>query len=265
MNSVTRPWEGCWQVIYDDLDEEIISYPPLFTTMSLRRSGLSIYTSNFFIEIRTASGRTPPAGWPATEAETIAGFKSASAHGGSCRWRTVSDGFEVEHIPTMSHDPKVSGRAFRYSVLIDGDVARVKRTGNDGRSEDEVWRRLSGAGSSPLAGAWESESDGQRWLYLVTAGHFGVMRQKQNRVISTDVELSDREIAEIARETSANAGARLETGVSFDHWPMITTGTPGTIDCRKHETFRIVAIENSVFVAALKLDATDATEWRRLQ
>ena len=76
---MTQPWEGFWQVVYDDDDEEIISYPALFTTMSLRRSGFSVYTGKYFVEIRTAAGRRPPAGWPPTEAETIASFQTATA------------------------------------------------------------------------------------------------------------------------------------------------------------------------------------------
>ena len=62
-----------------------------------------------------------------------------------------------------------------------------------------------------------------------------------------------------------NAGTRIETRVSFDHWPMIATINPGAIDCRKHETFRITRLESDTFEAVLKLDASDATEWRRLE
>ena len=45
-------------------DDEIVPYPALYTTMSLRRSGFSAYTETHFIEIRTAANRRPPAGWP---------------------------------------------------------------------------------------------------------------------------------------------------------------------------------------------------------
>jgi hypothetical protein len=260
-----QPWEGFWQVVYADDDEEIVSYPPLFTTVSLRRSGFSVYTGRFFVEIRTATGRRPPAGWPPTEAETIAGFRSARALGGPCTWSATRGGFEVEHVPTMAHDPRLSGRRFRSTASIEGDAARVQRVDAEGHREDEVWRRLSGPGSSPLAGAWESGGEGERWLYLVTAGHFGVMREAPGRVFPARGELSDAEVAALRQGSGANAGARVETRVSFDHWPMIATSNPGPIDCRKHETFRIIKLGPDTFEAALALDASDAAEWRRLE
>jgi hypothetical protein len=75
----------------------------------------------------------------------------------------------------------------------------------------------------------------------------------------------DAEIAALMQGFGANAGARIETRVSFDHWPMIAITNPGPIDCRKHETFRITKLESDTFKAALELDASDATEWRRLE
>ena len=54
---MTSPWVGFWQVVYDDRDDEIVPYPPLHTTMSLRRSGFSAYTDTHFIEVRTAAER----------------------------------------------------------------------------------------------------------------------------------------------------------------------------------------------------------------
>jgi hypothetical protein len=184
--------------------------------------------------------------------------------GGPCRWKTTTNGFEVEHVPTMAHDPRLRGRRVRYAASIHGDEARVERLSADGHREDEVWRRLSGAGSSPLAGAWESGGEGQQWLYLATAGHFAVMREASGRAMTAHDELSDADIAAVMRGFGANAGARLETRVSFDHWPMIATTSPGPIDCRKHETFRIAKLESDKCDTALKLDGTDATEWRRL-
>jgi hypothetical protein len=46
---------------------------------------------------------------------------------------------------------------------------------------------------------------------------------------------------------------------------MIATTNPGPIDCGKHETFRIIKLESDRFEAALKLDASDAADWRRLE
>jgi hypothetical protein len=39
----------------------------------------------------------------------------------------------------------------------------------------------------------------------------------------------------------------------------------GSATDRKHETFRMTKLEGDTFEAALELDASDATEWRRLE
>lgn len=50
--TVAPPWEGFWQVVYNDAEEEIVDYPALYTTMALRRVGFSIYAGGWFVEIR---------------------------------------------------------------------------------------------------------------------------------------------------------------------------------------------------------------------
>lgn len=37
---MTHPWIGFWHVVYDDTDDEVVPYPALYTTMTLRRSGV---------------------------------------------------------------------------------------------------------------------------------------------------------------------------------------------------------------------------------
>jgi len=169
-NSSSSSRQGFWQVVYDDIEVEIVRYRALFTTIALRRLGFSIYADGQFIEIRADARRHPPAGWPATDAEVITNFRTAQAVGGKCELRAAGLGFEVEHTPTIVQDPRDRGKTSIYSMQISGDEARVGRQGSG-----EVWRRLSGAGSSPLAGAWESVGPNERWLYLVSAGHFAVM------------------------------------------------------------------------------------------
>jgi hypothetical protein len=89
-------WEGFWQVVYDDAEEEIIEYPALFTTVALRRVGFTMYLDGCFIEIRAEAKRHPPVGWPPTEAELIANFRTVHVAGGKCEWRATGEGVEVE-------------------------------------------------------------------------------------------------------------------------------------------------------------------------
>jgi hypothetical protein len=146
-------------------------------------------------------------------------------------------------------------------MQVSGDEARAGRNGRN-----EIWRRLSGAGSSPLSGAWESAGPGERWLYLSSAGHFAVARESLDRPLPAhDGRLSDNEVAGLVQGFGANAGARIETRVSFDHWPMVATTNPGAMDCRKHETFRLHRVEGDRFEAGFAPDGSDSVEWRRLR
>jgi len=240
---VTSPWVGFWQVMYDDSDDEIVPYPALYTTMSLRRSGFSAYTEAHFIELRAAANRRPAVGWPPTDDERQAWHDTISVSTGTCAWRQSPGGWRVEHRPDDTGGGMHPLPTVRPATL-EGDIATVG---------GERWRRLSGGGSSPLAGAWRQDQSGERWTYLVTAGHYAVVRSALDRGPSD----KDR--------VGANAGARVEAGRSFDHWPFITTNGVGSMDGRKHETFRVTHVESESFSAGFASDGSDAVPWRRLE
>lgn len=240
---MTNTWVGFWQVIYDNNDDEIVPYPPLYTSMSLRRSGFSAYTDTHYIELRAAANRRPPAGWPATDTEQRAWHDTIIVACGTCTWRPDRAGWNVEHHPEAAGGGLPPLDTLRQAKL-DGHEATVGH---------ERWRRLSGAGSTPLAGAWRQEHPGEQWLYLVTAGHYAVARINLDREAST----TDR--------IGANAGARVEGSRSFDHWPFITTSGVGAMDARKHETFRLTELTDNAFSAGFANDGADAVEWQRIE
>ena len=85
---MTRPWEGCWQVVYDAdgsgaaaESDEVVPYPALHTTLALRATGLSVYAGGHFLHIRAERGRRPPAAWPPTAPEKVRYFRTANAFG----------------------------------------------------------------------------------------------------------------------------------------------------------------------------------------
>jgi hypothetical protein len=127
-----------------------------------------------------------------------------------------------------------------------------------------VWRRLSGRGSSPLAGAWESVGVRDRWLYLVSAGHYAIVREDLQRPLPKRGDaLSDEEVLEICDGFGANAGACLVSSSSFDHWPMVSSNQAG-FEARKHETFLLKIVEPNRLVLSLSADGSNASEWKRL-
>lgn len=260
MNS---PWEGFWQVLYQPGDESIVRFRD--TTTAVRPAlGFSVYAGGHFIELRATAARRPPEGWPPTRVEAVEMLRAFRALAGRSSWREEGDRWEGTNTTTMASDPRLEGGVASCVLEIDGDHASCQRTMPDGTSGIEAWRRLSGAGSSPLAGAWESGDPDDLWMYLVTAGHFGVIRTSSDRPRSpaSGETFTDDEIYALWGGFGANAGARLETYASFDHWPFL--GQVAGYEVRKHETFRIEGVETDRFVANLPPYEDPGDGWRRI-
>jgi hypothetical protein len=118
---------------------------------------------------------------------------------------------------------------------------------------------LSGPGSSPLAGVWESVDD-ERYLYAVTAAHYGIMRTS---VPPTGGDpTNDLEAARLFRERSLNAGALLLASRTFDHWPMF--GSTAGYEVAKHPTFYLRDLTADSFTMVFDPSDADASIWRRL-
>ncbi|MGH8945499.1 MAG: hypothetical protein ACRDVL_05065 [Acidimicrobiia bacterium] len=256
-------WEGFWQVLYRDDGESIVRFRD--TTTSVRPGlGFSIFAARHFMELRSTGPRRPPAGWPPTKEEAIAMLRDFTAHAGDSTWQEDDGRWTGESLITMASDPRLEGTMVRHVLEIDGDQCRCESTIEGGDSISEIWRRLSRAGSTPLAGAWESGDPDDLWMYLVTAGHYGVIRTSSARPRSPadGDDFSDDELFSIWEGFGANAGARLETAGSFDHWPMLAQ--VAGYEVRKHETFQLVTVEPDRFVANLPPYEEVDDGWRRI-
>lgn len=261
---MAQPWEGFWQVLYDTADEDVVPFRN--TTIAVRaKFGVVVLTRSHFIQIHVLGKRQGPVGWPPTEPEAVEMLRTFQAHGGPCDWETAEGQWEAEQRIEMASDPRLEGTTVRGTFEFDGDRCRCQRTLPDGMRLDEIWRRLSGAGTSPLAGAWETRGPAERWFYLVTAGHYGVMRVAHGRprTPAQGEHFSDAEMYALWNAFGANAGARVETERTFDHWPMVAQ-VPG-YEVRKHETFRIESIEKDRFVASFPPDGEPGEPWRRVE
>jgi hypothetical protein len=257
--------DGCWQVLYDDPHDEFVPVDGTWTDVSLRRSGFSVYAGGQFVQLRVESGRPLPTSWPPSAAERIRYFRTATSAAGPCSWRAAESGWTGTHTVTTSPDPRDHGSSFEY-VATPGPDGHIEVVGEraDGTRVHESWRRLSGPGTSPLAGAWESTGAEERWLLLVTEGHYGVTREHLHRAMLPPTgELGEEEILSICDTQSCNVGAIVVTTTSFDNHPFASTSLPG-YDAAKHPSFRLVSVEPDRLMIGFRDDGSDAAPWTRL-
>lgn len=255
---MTNPWQGFWQVLYDDAGADI--RPHRDTTTALRpASGFSIYTERYVMHIRVNGPREPPSGWPPTREERIAWMRPFRACASTCEW----DGTKATETVILASDPRIEGSMPTLSADFDDDLTRIDGTiaGSDVR---EQWRRLSGPGRSALDGAWESSDGTERWLYLATAGHYGTMRAnaERQREPANGREFDDSELFQQTEDFGANAGARLETLTTLDAWPMVSQ--VAAYDTSKHPTFRLDVVERDRTNMSMPPMFETGNDWHRL-
>lgn len=259
MNGQQLPWQGFWQILAADSQEDI--QPFRNTTTNLRsQTGFVLYTETYFIELRVLSQMQLPAGWPPTDAELAAMFGSFYGIAGRSHWLPADGGWLGQHRIEMAANPALLGQDLRRMLHTGADSAIMD---SDGRQEH--WRRLSAAGGTPLCGAWQTENPLGSWLYLACEGHYAVMRSDARRPAPQGAwaELAAEQLLPLAKSFGANAGARLETAGSFDHWPMI--GQVAGYDVRKHETFKLEQVNADQFRASLPPLDFPPDEWSRLE
>jgi len=248
--NTNQHWLGFWQILYESGDEDVVPFRN--TTIAMRQTlGFVILTRSHFMEIRTTEKRRSPVGWPPTENEAVTMLRGFSAYAGRYDWKQAGDSLQLDQTITMASDPRLEGSSTRWTASIDDDVCTRRIALIGGEDGSETLQRLSGAGKSPLAGTWETGTANDRWMYLVTAGHYGIIRAESGRPThpKNGQEFNDTEMYAIWEKFGANAGARLEAKATFDHWPMIAQ--VAGYEVRKHETFRIESIEPNRFVASI--------------
>ncbi|MDQ3879835.1 MAG: lipocalin-like domain-containing protein [Chloroflexota bacterium] len=257
-----RSIEGFWQVIFDDADEGV---RPLGTgTLAVREAACWIYVGDRYMEFRAHKDRVVPERYPPSQQEAAAMFRSHRAVAGRYVARRDGASLLVSHEPDIAVDPRMEATRYEHAVELDGDTATAHVLSSDGtRGEQYRWRRLSGRGSSPLAGGWETGDEMDRWMYLVTAAHYGVMRADLSVLADWPRTLSpsDDEAAAFFAARSLNAGAHLLAAKTMDHWPMY--GSTTGYEMRKHPTFWLPEIGRDEFLMSFAPE-DDAGRWWRV-
>ena len=254
------PFDGFWQVLFDDPDEDVVEFGE--TTIAVRESGCWIYAGGQYMELWADKHNEPITAWPPDEATASHLFRTHRAMAGRATWHQDGDAFLVEHQPEMSVEPALDGHPYRMRLRVEGDTA-IASPLDDKLRAPARWRRLSGRGSSPLAGAWWSEdADGQRWLYTVTAGHYGVMRSDRGEAAPPPGRPATvEEAAKLFTSRSMNAGSLLLAARTFDHWPMFAS--TGGYGAAKHPTFYLQELNADNFVMTFDSRDENATRWFR--
>jgi len=260
---MANPWEGFWQILSDSEDEDVVPFKS--TTIAVRTAlGFVVFTRRHFMEISVVGKRPVVEGYPPTEQEAAASMRQFQAYAGRCEWSEEDGRLLVHEQILMASDPRLEGRVIQSRLHLDAD--RCHRTGKlpSGGELTENWRRLSGPGTSPLAGAWETRAGDDWWMYLATGGHYGVFRvaSTRPRAPSKGEEFSDAELYALLMGFGAHAGARLETKRTFDHWAMIGYMAGG--EERKHPTFRIESIKENEVVFSIPHRVEAGEVWRRI-
>jgi hypothetical protein len=198
-----------------------------------------------------------------SEADAVAALHLLHVCAGRCTWTETNGAWEGEHQITDGLNPQLEGMILRHRGTFDSDHGLCTRQLATGGTIAETWRRLSGKGAARLAGAWQSDDpEFGRWTYLVTGGHYGVVRntaQRQKKAPGDDY--SPAETVALLDAFGFNIGARLETASTFDHWPFMAQ-FPG-YEARKHPTFQLISVAEDTFSAAIP-PFIPAQEWIRV-
>ncbi len=247
---------------YSD-DEDVVPFKN--TTIAVRKTlGFVVFTRRHFMEIRVIGKRPVVEGYPPTEQEAAASMRRFQAYAGRCEWSERDHGLLFQEQILMASDPHLEGRIIQSRLHIDADGCRRVGKLPNGGELTENWRRLSGPGTSPLAGSWESRAGDDWWMYLATAGHYGVFRvaSTRPRAPSKGEEFSDAELYALLMGFGAHAGARLETKRTLDHWAMIGYMAGG--EERKHPTFRIDSVKGNEVVFSIPHRVETGEVWHRV-
>lgn len=184
---MASPFSGAWRDTSDTTD------------------GFYLLTDTHFSYLWTDKGRPAITGAP-TDEDAAALFRSMSSRAGTNRFTAQGDAWQNVSTMLVSADPASVGRevvetwafeeerSFMRVLLPDGATFRLER--------------VSDAGTSPFAGAWELVSDTYEGLMLRTDQHYCALVTRRNRPMPPESELSASEAAALYRSAqTAVAGS----------------------------------------------------------
>ena len=237
------PWTGAWQWQSDEYD------------------GRLILTENYACHVFAQKGRQPPQGERPTEAESAALFRSFGAGAGPITATQDGDEWFIDAVSSLAHHPAAVGINVRRAVRVKDDQMSAEQIGSDGtRSPTTLYRRLSGAGSTPLAGAWECMADEFDGLLLKTGSEYVYISTDANRpkITAVEDELSDADAVILYRALHSQAGSYMVEGSTTVRRPAIS-GNPAARGTQASLGFKVVGDTLTLSRPEIALD------WRKLE
>ena len=237
------PWTGAWQWLSDEYD------------------GRLILTENYFCYAYAQKGRQRPQVEQPTEAEAAALFRAFRAEAGTVTGTQEGDEWLIDLVSTVAHHPANVGRKLRRAVRVEGDRMLREIVGIDGtRTATHERRKLTDPGSTPLAGAWQVESDDFDGLLLKTDSEYGYISTETGRPQITAVgsELSDADAAVLYHALHTQAGSYTVTGSTTVRTPTVSTN-PAAHGREASVGFKVVGDTLTLSTPQVSLD------WRKLE
>ena len=237
------PWTGAWQWLSDEYD------------------GRLIFTENYFCYAYAPKDRQPPQREHPTEAEAAALFRAFRAAAG--RVTATKDGNEwfLDLVSSVAHHPTNVGRIVRRAVRVEGDRMLSETVESDGtRTAKREHRKLSDLGSTPLAGAWQVESDDFDGILLKTDSEYRYISTEMGRPTITAVgsELSDADAATLYHALHTQAGSYTVTGSTTVRTPIVSPN-PAAHGHEASVGFKVVGDTLTLSTPQVSLD------WRKLE
>lgn len=184
-------WTGAWSWVSGDYKGSLILTDRHFCEVSSRRDR-NITKENQTAEIETAN-------W----------FKSYEAKAGSLNLTRNGDNTLIEMTASIAHHPAHVGDVEIRSLNLESDQMSVVRIDSDGKHSKSVsYERLSNTGETPLAGAWECDSQEFDGMLLMTDTEYRYVSTAISRPQIMDLgrSLSDIDAVTLSKALHSQAG-----------------------------------------------------------
>ena len=201
------PWAGAWEWLSDEYD------------------GRPTLLERYFCYVFAQKERQPPEGGHPTEAEAAALFRSmGGAAAGTITSTQEADEWLIEMLSTVELLPLAVGTRLPWAFRVEGDrMFGQVITGDGTRTPAFTYRRLSGPGSTSLAGAWELVSDEWDGIILMTHTEYRYLLTRKDRpqVAGPASDMSDADAADLYHSFDAQGGSYTVSGSTMTRLPVV--------------------------------------------
>lgn len=188
---MNEPWTGAWRWVSDRFD------------------GRPTVTSTRYCYLAVAKGRTPVISERLSDADAATLFRGVGVAGGGVIETPVdSDESLQTNTNFVGLYPKDATSSVLRAAQVDGDKMAQQVLGPGGEVlAEHHYVRISDAGSSDLAGAWELRASGWSGIVIFTDSEYQYLITRDDRPAGTSSDSPDSDLAELFRSTFAQAGA----------------------------------------------------------